>query len=182
MSASFPGFPSPAPGFDEPLEMLDACHGRIEAQLATLERLVEHLAREGCDARAQEAARAVMRYFDTAGANHHCDEEEDLFPLLRQHAARLGRGAVASAIDALEHEHAHMHDAYDAVRAQLEEVAGGRSARLDIEAVGRLAWLYRQHIERESNEVFGFAREVLSPGERDGLGRRMAARRGAAVE
>ncbi|MGH8668869.1 MAG: hypothetical protein ACREUH_06505 [Burkholderiales bacterium] len=28
----------PAPSFDEPLEMLAACHERIEAQLGTLER------------------------------------------------------------------------------------------------------------------------------------------------
>ena len=46
--ASLPGFGAPAPGFDEPLEMLHACHGRIQAQLATLEKLVPHLAREGC--------------------------------------------------------------------------------------------------------------------------------------
>ncbi|HVB47855.1 MAG TPA: hypothetical protein VNF69_05630 [Burkholderiales bacterium] len=37
------------------------------------------------------AALGVMRYFDMAGAKHHQDEEEDLFPVLRVHAA--GQGA-----------------------------------------------------------------------------------------
>ena len=45
----------PAPSFDEPLEMLSACHERIEAQLATLERLCEHLAAQGNDTEARSA-------------------------------------------------------------------------------------------------------------------------------
>ena len=75
---------APAASFDEPLEMLAACHERIEAQLGTLERLAQHLPRHGCDADARSAAAAVVRYFDTAGMLHHQDEDEDLFPLLRR--------------------------------------------------------------------------------------------------
>src|SRR5689334_1951600 len=75
-------FAAPAPGFDEPLEMLAACHERIEAQLRTLEKLVEHLsqncaangAAHGADNSARDAAARVMRYFDTAGVEHHRDE------------------------------------------------------------------------------------------------------------
>jgi hypothetical protein len=37
---------------------------RIESQLASLERLVPHLTRHGCDISAQDAARSLMRYFD----------------------------------------------------------------------------------------------------------------------
>lgn len=38
---------------------------RVELQLASLERLVPHLTQHGCDISAQDAAHALMRYFDT---------------------------------------------------------------------------------------------------------------------
>ena len=41
---SIPGFSAPSAGFEAPLEMLSACHLRIERQCATLRRLVPHLA------------------------------------------------------------------------------------------------------------------------------------------
>jgi ribosomal protein S15P/S13E len=39
---------------------------RVESQLSNLERLVPHLTQHGCDISAQDAARALMRYFDKA--------------------------------------------------------------------------------------------------------------------
>ena len=158
--------------------MLHACHGRIEDQLATLEKLVPYLAREGCDAAAREAARAVMRYFDLAGVQHHQDEEQDLFPLLRRYAAERGRADVQSALEALEREHCTMNEVYGRIRERLTDVAEARAARLDIEQVAHFAWIYRRHIMREEAAAFGFAAEALTHGERADLGARMARRRG----
>ena len=177
--ALLPGTRAPAPGFDEPLEMLYACHGRIQDQIATLEKLVPHLARAGCDQAAQEAARAVMRYFDSAGAHHHQDEEEDLFPLLRRYAGERGRADVLGALDNLALEHRTMDEVWARIRARLAEIAEARSPRLDIEQVAHFAWIYRRHIMREEALAFGFAAEVLAPAERAALGARMAHRRGA---
>ena len=42
-----------SPSLDEPLEMLEACHERIEAQLKTLERLLDYLPRHGADEQAR---------------------------------------------------------------------------------------------------------------------------------
>jgi hypothetical protein len=39
---------------------------RVESQLASLERLVPHLTQHGCDISAQDAARSLMRYFDSS--------------------------------------------------------------------------------------------------------------------
>lgn len=177
--ASLPGFGAPAPGFDEPLEMLLACHGRIQDRIATLEKLVPHLARAGCDAAAQEAARSVLRYFDSAGANHHQDEEQDLFPLLRRHAGERGRTDLPAALEDLAAEHRTMDEVYARVRARLRDIAEARSARLEIEQVARFARLYRDHILREEALAFGFAAETLTPRERADLGASMAQRRGA---
>jgi iron-sulfur cluster repair protein YtfE (RIC family) len=163
----------PGPSFDEPLEMLAACHERIEAQLATLERLAPHLAARGCDAEARAAAQAVLRYFDTSGVLHHQDEDHDLFPLLRAKAAAEGRVGIAAAIDELEREHETMDAQWQRLRAGMviEEM------RLDAEDVTRFAWLYRRHMDREGAAVLPYARQSLGERERAELGERMAARR-----
>ena len=65
MTHAIPGHSAPAVGFEVPLEMLAACHGRVQHQCATLQRLLPHLQRHGADRDAQDAARAIMRYFDS---------------------------------------------------------------------------------------------------------------------
>ena len=169
----------PAPSFDEPLEMLAACHERIEAQLGTLERLAEHLVRRGCDPEARSAARAVLRYFDTAGMLHHEDEDRDLFPLLRARAAERGHAAIAAAAEELEREHETIEAQWRRLRLRLLAVGKGE-AWLDRDDVARFAWLQRRHIDRETSALLPFAREALDVSERAELGKRMAARRSAA--
>lgn len=170
----------PGPSFDEPLEMLAACHERIEAQLRTLERLGPHLEKNGCDAEARSAAQAVLRYFDTSGKLHHEDEDHDLFPLLRTRAGLAGRPEVAAAIDELEREHQTMDAQWTRLHARLAGIAAGE-ARLDAEEVARFAWLYRRHMDREATAVLPFARETLDTAQRASLGERMAARRKTAL-
>ena len=64
--------------FEQPYEMMEACHERVHRMLALLERLREHLPLHGADAQAQQAARDIMRYFDQAAPQHHTDEELQL--------------------------------------------------------------------------------------------------------
>ena len=170
--------PETAPGFDEPLAMLAACHERIEQQLATLERLNAHLEAKGAAAEARSAALAVLRYFDTSGALHHQDEDEDLFPLLRSRAAEVGRDEIAAAIDELEREHHTMAAQWQRLRAWLLAVADGYAAP-SADDVARFAWLYRRHMDRESAAVLPFARETLDAGELAALSERMVVRRRA---
>lgn len=170
-------FAAAAPAFDEPLEMLAACHERIEAQLCTLEKLVEYLAAKGADQPAREAAAGVMRYFDTAGVDHHRDEDEDIFPLLRNLAAERCRPEVSAIINGLEEDHSTMEAQWSRLRERLQSVAAGHDAHLDAEDVARFAWLYRRHMEKESALVLPFAREAVSETQRAALGERMAARR-----
>jgi hemerythrin-like domain-containing protein len=169
---------NPAPSFDQPLEMLAACHERIEEKLLTLERLAPHLEKNGCDAEAKAAAQAVLRYFDTSGVHHHQDEDQDLFPLLRVRAAEQGRAEIATAIEELEREHETMDAQWRRLRQRLLAVIEGEP-RLDKEEVARFAWLYRRHMDREGAAVLPYAREALTPQECAALGSRMAARRNA---
>ena len=165
-----------APSFDEPLELLSACHERIEAQLRTLERLVPHLQANGADAAARQAAQAVLRYFNTAGRLHHEDEEADLFPLLRTRAAERGRDEIAGVLDELEREHRTMETQWQRLSAALTAVLAG-DGRLDPGETSGFAALYRRHIERESTAILPFATQALAEPERRTLGERMAARR-----
>ena len=43
MTLTLPGHSAPAVGFEVPLEMLAACHGRVQHQCETLHRLLAHL-------------------------------------------------------------------------------------------------------------------------------------------
>ena len=158
---------------DDPLDTFAVCHQCIEAQLATLERLT----RGG----GGEAVQAVMRYFDTAAVQHHRDEDEDLFPLLRRLAAEGGRPEVAAVIGDLEREHATMSLQWSRLRQQLDALAHGRARALDADEVMRFAWLYRRHMEQEAAAVVPFAKEALRPDQRAALGLRMALRRAAAA-
>jgi len=157
--------------------MLAACHERIEEQLDTLEKLVEHLPARGADAAAREAAGRVIRYFDTAGVAHHRDEDEDVFPLLRHLAAERRRPEVSAVINGLEQDHTTMEAQWSRLRQRLQSILEGIDTRLDAEEVGRFAWLYRRHMEKESALVLPFAREAIGESDRAALGSRMAARR-----
>ena len=79
---SLPGLHTPGAGFDEPFEMLGACHDRVRRSLDLLQRLRDYLKTHACDDSARQAARDVLRYFDIAAPLHHEDEELHVFPPL----------------------------------------------------------------------------------------------------
>ena len=164
-----------APSLDEPLEILEACHGRIEQQLQTLARLLDYLPQHGVDTQARQAASAVLRYFNTAGNNHHADEEENLFPLLRLRAGNEPR--TVPLIAELLHDHERMTAARSIVLAQLENVAGGDAAALLRADVESMSAIYRTHIAHENTELLPLATRVLTPEDVQQLSRAMTARR-----
>src|SRR5688500_5487492 len=157
------------------LAVLSGCHQSIEEQLATLEQLC----RSGSPAPAE--ARAVVRYFDGEGRQHHRDEDEDVFPLLRSLAAERGRADIAAVVDELEREHASMDRQWGRLREKLGALADGRGGVVDADDVMRFAWLYRRHMQYEAAAVLPFAAEALSEEQRAALARRMAARRSVAA-
>lgn len=166
-----------APGFEQPLELLEACHGRIETQLTLLERLVARLAEREPDADSRDAARFLVRFFDTTGAQHNRDEEEDLFPRIRERAAELGRPEIAAVIDELERDHETMGLQWSRLRERLDALARGAHARLTADDTTSFCWLYRRHMENEAAAILPFAKEALNDDERSAFGERMAARR-----
>ncbi|KZE33275.1 hemerythrin domain-containing protein [Crenobacter luteus] len=164
--------PRPAPSFDAPLEMLAACHDKIRRFCTMLTALPAHLAAHGADAEAADAARAVLRYFDQAGPQHHRDEEDELFPLI---AARAPE--AAGPLARLRDEHAAFVAQWQALRVALERVAADEAVALPAGLVEAYVDGYRAHAAFEEAWLFPLAARHLSADEMAAAGRRMAARR-----
>lgn len=164
--------------FEHPLQMLEACHGRIEMQCKTLRKLAEHLPVHGCDAQAQQAASNIMRYFDSAGRHHHEDEEQDFFPRLARSARGLDAERVAFLVGRLTREHRELEQAWVKLREALETVAHGDNAPLDENEVDRFCRLYNSHIVMERDTLIPLATRLVSDEDMTVIGRAMAARRG----
>ena len=173
--------PTPDAGFDHPLEILDGCHLRIRRQCETIQRLVTHLAAHGADAEAADAARAVMRFFDTAGGNHHRDEEEDLFPALHRHAPSAELHKTDNLIARLRADHDKLDALWSDMRPRLRAVIGGDGSQLDSASATAVSAAYERHVNLEEAELLPLARRVLDSDVIASLGKRMARRRGIAM-
>jgi hemerythrin-like domain-containing protein len=171
---------SPGAGFDQPFEMLAACHDRVHRMVDLLLRLAEHLQTHGADAQARDAARDVMRYFDIAGPAHHEDEERHVFPaLLRQPGAPL-----KPLVRRLLSEHLLLAQQWQSVRADLLVVVAapdgsGQPGPAVVRRWQDFAALYRSHIQAEDGQAYAAAEGLLMGEERAAMGQEMALRRGA---
>lgn len=165
-------FPSSAPGFDDPIGMLAACHERILSRCALLGRLVVHWQQQGLNSDVRAAAADVVAYFSRAGHAHHQDEEQDLFPLLRADPD------LADTLDSLSRGHREL----DSVWSELEPLLSNPDSVENCEKLMALADRFctsqTQHVEIENREVLPRARELLPPQILVVVGSRMAARRG----
>jgi hemerythrin-like domain-containing protein len=178
---SFPGFDSPAAGPEAPLDMLAACHERMERQFATLRRLVLYLGECGTDEQARQAAQAVMRYFDSAAPNHHADEEEDLFPALIESMAGSDAVCLRELTQGLAREHRTLEAGWRQLRKALAPIAEGQASVLAAGEVEAFIGQYRSHLEREDSELLPMARRLLTGDALAGIGRAMRERRGIAA-
>jgi hemerythrin-like domain-containing protein len=161
--------------------MLGDCHRRIEMFLNVLVRLAEEA--QGADLGPEQrgALETALRYFREAAPKHTADEEESLFPRLRQLGnARVG--ALLARIESLEEEHV----CADRSHAEVDELGRRwlRDGMLPLASASRLLMLviqlrdlYQHHIAMEDNEVFPAAAAALSAADQKAIGSEMAARR-----
>lgn len=181
MVTAFPGFSTPAASTEAPLEMLAACHIRIQHQCTILKRLAEHLPVHGSDTQAQKAAAAIIRYFDTAAIDHHADEEDDLFPALLESVAGSDPVCIRQLIDRLCREHRLLEAAWRQLRKTLQRIV---SAEVDVilapQDVDAFISLYTDHIRLEEDELLPMASRLLGNHDIERIGKAMRDRRGIA--
>ncbi|APV52056.1 hypothetical protein BWI17_21725 [Betaproteobacteria bacterium GR16-43] len=171
-------FSLPTAGFDHPLEMLVACHVRVRRNCRLIERIAEHLEDEGVDEEVIVASASALRYFDVAGRDHHRDEEEDLFPALLAAASASDRPGVESLVSRLRDDHVRLEKLWSEVRALLETVAAGRSAKFPPVLAAALSRAYDDHITEEEGVLLPLARRMLPVETLERVGASMARRRG----
>jgi len=181
--AEFPDFsPSPA-GFDEPLEILRACHERVRRMVEMLIMLREHLREHGADQRAIVSAGTIRQYFQEAWPRHLQDEELDLLPRLQarlRNRATAAAANIAETIDSVLEQHRAFDPLSKRVVTLLKAIEAGTAQRLDDPAVQAFVELYRIHIALEEDVLApAFERHLTATDLRE-LGRSMAARRTAA--
>ncbi|OYU99893.1 MAG: hemerythrin [Burkholderiales bacterium PBB5] len=170
-----PGLHSPAAGFDQPFEMLAACHERLARTLALLGRLLDHLDNGAADGNARSAASAVWRYFELAAPQHHRDEELHLLPRMR-----------ASGHPALQAAAAQMLDDHAAFRAQWQRLGPALAALRDGDppAAATLRALaepfirrHGSHLALENGLAYPAVAAQLGASDRAAMGAEMARRR-----
>jgi hemerythrin-like domain-containing protein len=168
--------------FTDPIGLLGDCHRRIEMFLGVLTRVADQ-AHGGPLTEQQRASwEAALRYFREAAPKHTADEEESLFPRLRN-LPRPEVQALLARVDSLEQDHVRA----DAAHAEIDrlgqrwlgegQLPSEEASRL-IAVLAQLGELYRHHIAMEDNEVFPLAAQALSASDRVAVGGEMASRRG----
>ena len=100
----------PDSGFEDPIGMLKDCHRRIESFLRILCAVVDRAQGRTLTSEERDAVKAALQYFRTGGQRHTADEEESLFPRLRESEA----GSLAE-IDRLEGDHREANDLHASV-------------------------------------------------------------------
>lgn len=175
--ATSPLHAGPAVGFDQPFEMLGACHDRVRRSLALLARLVAHIDAHGHDAQSRTAAADVLRYFDLAAPHHHEDEERHVFPRL----LAGGDPALAADVERLRADHERMTALWRELRVALQGWAGaaavGAVEPAMRERVAAFQAVYAGHLDVEDGRVFPAARQLVDEAAILTMGEEMAARR-----
>ena len=102
--------------FTDPTGLLSDCHGRIETFLSTLAAVADVLDQPLSEQTAR-SLRAALQYFREAAPKHTADEEESLFPRLRER----NNPEVVSALRALD-DLERDHDIVSPLHAELERL------------------------------------------------------------
>ncbi|HVB59289.1 MAG TPA: hemerythrin domain-containing protein [Candidatus Acidoferrales bacterium] len=171
-----------AHNFSDPTGLLSDCHRRIEMFLGSLGAVARAMDCPLTD-ETRRALDAALRYFREAAPKHTADEEESLFPRLRQVSNPEVQSALNS-LEALENDHrwaASLHARVESLGQKYLFSGSLPSAEAEEfrTAVASLTAMYQQHIRMEDDVVFPAAARCLSSTERAAVADEMAARRKA---
>ena len=170
------------PGFDQPIAVLKHCHDKIRKQLTTLQNLLGHLAQHGNTADAQQAAKAVLQYFNKAAHLHHDDEEQDLMPMLQATATGDDAALLSTLVPEILADHQRMDQAWLTLRPELDAIAAGTGVQLNAHGVRDYVAAYQAHMSKEEGQLAPMAKRLFSAQQMAQLGTAMQRRRGIAPE
>ena len=166
------------PGFDQPIAVLKHCHDKIRKQLTTLQNLLGHLGQNGNTPEAQQAAKAVLQYFNKAAHLHHDDEEQDLMPMLQATATGEDAALLATLVPEILADHQRMDQAWLTLRPELDAIAAGTDSQLSHDGVRDYIAAYQAHMAKEEGQLAPMAKRLFSAQQMEQLGTAMQRRRG----
>jgi hemerythrin-like domain-containing protein len=102
-------------------EALDACHQQIQAHLAMLSALAQHIEATGVDAQARQQAGAIESFFSGTSRQHHLEEEKTVFPPL----LASGNAELVAAVRSLQQDHGWIEENWLELAPQLRAIASG---------------------------------------------------------
>lgn len=171
-----------AHNFSDPTGLLSDCHRRIEMFLGSLQAVAKDMDHSLTE-EIRQTLDSALRYFREAAPKHTADEEQSLFPRLRQ-VKHPDVQAALDTLDTLESDHrwtAPLHAEIN--RLGQRYLSKGNLTAAEVNdfrrAVAELTTLYQQHISVEDRVVFPAAAQFLSQTQRTDIGEEMAARRHA---
>jgi hemerythrin-like domain-containing protein len=178
MGKDFPGIETPGASFDEPFEMLHACHARTQRTLRLFVRLADYVKDGAVDDRARSAAEDVLRFFDRAAPLHHEDEDRHVFPV----ALRSGDESLGRLVARLAEEHVALHEQWLAIARILHKtMASSPLDARDCLSLKRMASSFRdsyeKHIECEETLLFPFVATKATSDTLSAMGAEMRSRR-----
>ena len=162
--------------FSDPIGVLTGCHRRIEDFLSVLETLTVADKPEPLNPERRKALEQSLNYFRNSAPKHSADEEESLFPRLKE------AGGMKTIIAKLEKQHTRIHS----LQATIEQLGMLWSARgilgpsdwtklkTDVE---ELSSIYSEHIQIEEHDVFPKVADLLNAASMASIGKEMSARR-----
>jgi hemerythrin-like domain-containing protein len=168
----------PDSGFDDPIGMLADCHRRIEHFLQILCLVADRAAGRAMTHDETAAVQASLQYFRVGGQRHNADEEESLFPRLRQSCGSEDSRDIAG----LENDHQSASILHSAVEKLYESwIKSGSLSEHDQQQLSsttrQLQELYQQHIQLEEQVVFPRAAKILDAESIAAIGQEFRARR-----
>ena len=164
---------SKTPDFSDPLAVLRDCHDDMLAHCEVLDTLPAYLREHGLDAEARGRITRTVQFFTGVAAQHHQDEETDLFPILNRQSLKL-----ADIVFRLRQDHEQLHQLWETLFLDFKKGPALPQDAAFADHVATFCNGYRDHIKRETSELLSMAQHILSRQQQEEIGRAMARRRG----
>lgn len=147
------------PRADAPIANFSQCHVGIIEHLNALGELPALIAPA---ARARAIAAQTLVFFEEVIAEHHAEEERELFPAVLDSAKRgEERDRVETIVARLAAEHRQIEATWSGLKRELKQVAMGRDAELDSAAIETLVSGYRAHARFEEEVFLPLSQTIL---------------------
>ncbi|URL05851.1 hemerythrin domain-containing protein [Avibacterium sp. 21-595] len=157
--------------WNEPIEMLYACHGKVKMFCRQLNILPSYLEKNGNIQAVQKDVQQILNYFNVAAPLHHDDEEKDFFPALLKYCPQA-KADVAR----LASQHETLHQNWASLSVQLDALLKGEITQIPEQLITQFIAGYDNHIAIEE-PLFELGKSHIPQEELTAMGKVMAERR-----